>query len=124
VVPFAAPSGRCVTVDGFWDGGDVWRARVMPDEVGRWTYRTTCSDVANSGLHGRAGAFECTPAPDRTPFDRHGPVRVAANRRSFEHACWHSLRDDSRQEAATSITPGEEDWLPVLGRGGTQLRGT
>lgn len=31
---------RTVTATGFHDGGGLYRVRVMPDEEGRWTYRT------------------------------------------------------------------------------------
>jgi len=29
----------------------------MPDEAGRWSYETVCSDVKNEGLHGKKGTF-------------------------------------------------------------------
>ena len=42
---FISPSGRVVAIPAFHDGADgegqVWRVRFNPDEVGRWTYRTT-----------------------------------------------------------------------------------
>jgi hypothetical protein len=60
---------RTVEVDGFYDGGGVYRVRFMPDEVGEWTY-TTASNVA--ALNGKSGAVTVG-----TPSARnHGPVRV------------------------------------------------
>src|SRR5205085_9087038 len=73
-------------VYGFWDGGRTWRVRFRPDVAGQWTFRTRCSDLANRGLHGQSGQFICTAAGTTTRFSQHGPVRVARDRRHFEHA--------------------------------------
>jgi len=35
---FRSPSGRQIVVDGFYDGGNEWRVRFMPDEIGRWRW--------------------------------------------------------------------------------------
>ena len=60
---------RVVDVDGFYDGGGVYHARFMPDEIGEWSYRTS-SNAAE--LDGRQGRIACT-APTA---GNHGPVRV------------------------------------------------
>jgi hypothetical protein len=85
-VTFIAPSGRTITVDGFWDGGATWRVRFMPDEEGSWRWQSACTDAADRGLHRRRGALHCGPATGITRFGKHGPVRVSADRRHFEHA--------------------------------------
>jgi hypothetical protein len=36
---FTAPSGKSVTVEGFYDGEDIWRLRFAPDEQGKWRFR-------------------------------------------------------------------------------------
>ncbi len=58
-VTFISPSGRIRKVNGFWDGGDLWKVRFIPDEIGGWKWRTICSDNANAGLHEQTGNFEC-----------------------------------------------------------------
>jgi hypothetical protein len=60
---------RTVDVDGFYDGGGVYRVRFMPDEVGEWTY-TTASNAA--ALNGKSGGFTAAAPSARN----HGPVRV------------------------------------------------
>ena len=85
-VLFTSPLGDTSRVDGFWDGGKTWRVRFSPDQPGRWTFKTTCSDTANFGLHDQTGAFLCTAATGLTRFHKHGPVRVARDRRHLEHA--------------------------------------
>src|SRR5688572_14250414 len=85
-VVFTSPLGETNVVYGFWDGGRVWRVRFSPDQPGLWTYATTCSDVANRGLHNKRGSFLCTAAVRGNRFGTHGPVRVARDNRNFEHA--------------------------------------
>ena len=83
---FTSPLGNTFHVDGFWDGGKTWRVRFSPDQPGRWTFTTTCSDPANWGLHNQTGAFLCTAATGQSRFRQHGPVRVARDHRHFEQA--------------------------------------
>lgn len=85
-VTFVAPTGEEMTVDGFWDGGNIWRVRLMPDAPGFWRYRTACSDANNRGLHNLEGSFWCGGPDPATPFGRHGSLRLAPNRRHFAHA--------------------------------------
>ncbi|MBN1292201.1 MAG: DUF4038 domain-containing protein [Candidatus Latescibacteria bacterium] len=56
---FTSPTGRVKKINGFWDGGQVWKIRFCPDERGTWTYETECSDEKNTGLHGINGTVEC-----------------------------------------------------------------
>jgi len=85
-VLFTSPLGETNLVYGFWDGDKTWRVRFAPNQPGRWTYKTTCSDTANQGLHDRTGELLCTGAAGRTPFHEHGPVQVARDHRHLEHA--------------------------------------
>lgn len=61
---------RVISVDGFYDGGNRYRVRFMPDAQGEWTY-TTYSSV--DMLNGHSGQFMCV-APSA---DNHGYVRVS-----------------------------------------------
>ena len=48
---FTSPSGKMVTVSGFYDDGDTWRLRFTPEETGQWSYvlRGQGVDVSHSG---------------------------------------------------------------------------
>lgn len=35
---FTSPSGKKLTAEGFYDGGDTWRLRFTPEEEGEWRY--------------------------------------------------------------------------------------
>ena len=56
-------------VEGFYDGGTVWKLRFMPEEEGNYSFQITSNQDEFNGL---AGSFECTPAEE----GNHGPVRV------------------------------------------------
>jgi hypothetical protein len=73
-VTFTSPAGRIKTINAFWDGNEVWKARFMPDETGSWTFETKCSDTKNQGLDGQKGSFLCKPNPDQKDIYKHGPV--------------------------------------------------
>ncbi|MHB9032325.1 MAG: DUF5605 domain-containing protein [Anaerolineae bacterium] len=61
---------RTLVVQGFYDGSDTYRLRLMPDAEGEWHY-VTKSNLPS--LDNRQGTFTCTPAAPGI----HGPVRVA-----------------------------------------------
>ena len=85
-VRFTSPLGDTHEVYGFWDGGKTWRVRFSPDQPGRWTFQTACSDPFNGGLENEIGAFLCTAPLEFTPFQAHGPVQLSRDHRRFEHA--------------------------------------
>ena len=82
---FTDPTGATVRVPAFWAGGRTWKVRYSSPHVGSHTYRTECSDPADSGLHGVTGRVEVARYSGSNPLYRHGPVRVAADRRHLEH---------------------------------------
>ncbi len=53
-VTFTRPSGTEVAVDGFFDGGRIYRARAYCDVVGEWKWRSSSGDPA---LDGKSGTF-------------------------------------------------------------------
>ncbi len=70
-VRFIPPSGaaNAVTVDAFYDGGNVWRARVYVMEIGRWQWRANSTDDA--GLEGTSGTFESQASTLRGMLRKH-----------------------------------------------------
>jgi len=85
-VLFTGPDGRAWKVPAFWSGEREWRVRFAPPLVGRYTYRTLCSDTSNPDLHGQEGVLEVSPYEGQNPLLKHGPLRVASDRRHLEHA--------------------------------------
>ena len=73
-ITFTSPSGISKTINGFWDGGNTWKGRFMPDETGMWIWRSSCSDTKNSGLNNLTGRFTCIRNQGRQDFEKHGAI--------------------------------------------------
>jgi len=58
-----------VTCEGFYDGGNTWKVRLMPPVEGQWTFETRSED---GELNGKCGVFRCSSAAS----NNHGPVAV------------------------------------------------
>lgn len=84
-VQFVSPSGRTNRVHGFWNGGSRWAVRFSPDELGRWTYTTECSDTRNNGLQGQRGKFLCTVQSLRNELYQYGKIQVPKGYSTFRH---------------------------------------
>ena len=81
IVTCTKPDGSELRVRGFWDGGERWIIRVMPDQPGMWRYRAAFDD----GSVAAEGSFECR-APGSAPGMASGLVtRHAANPIWFGH---------------------------------------
>jgi len=85
-VLFQEPDGREWSVPAFWAGGGTFRARFAAPEPGRYTWRSVCSNLADSGLHGKTGEFAALPYDGDNELYKHGRLRVAANQRNLEHS--------------------------------------
>jgi hypothetical protein len=58
-----SPSGRQVTMPGFYDGDSTWRIRFNPDEVGQWRMKTV-TRLADPGLN-QETTFTVSPNESR-----------------------------------------------------------
>jgi hypothetical protein len=84
-VIFSGPAGD-LRVPAFWAGDHTWRVRFAPPEPGAYTFRSVCTDAANTSLHAVTGSLQAAPYAGRNPLLRHGPLKVSSNRRYLEHA--------------------------------------
>ena len=85
-VLFAAPDGTETTVPAFWAGGDRWKARYASGVAATHRYRATSTDAADAGLDRLDGEVAIEPYQGDNPLYRRGGLRVAADKRHFEHA--------------------------------------
>jgi hypothetical protein len=74
-IQLCSPSGRRMQIDGYWDGGGCFRAAFSPDEVGRWSWESSCP--ADTDLDDRSGQFECIPYAGENQLYRRGPLDVS-----------------------------------------------
>jgi hypothetical protein len=80
------PDGRKLRVPAFWAGGKDWKFRYSSELTGTHSWKTECKDTANNGLHGISGTIEVVAGTSDNPLHKHGPIRVSAGMRHFEHA--------------------------------------
>ncbi len=67
---FTAPGGGRQRIQGFFYGGEVWKIRIRPHEVGGWSY--TYLMTGKGGLRSEGdGAFAVTPSATDGPIRRH-----------------------------------------------------
>ncbi|MCS7181024.1 MAG: DUF4038 domain-containing protein, partial [bacterium] len=81
-VNFLSPSGKKHIVEGFWDGGKIWKVRFSPDELGVWKWELENSNFTNE----KSGSFICTEYKGTNPLYLHGPVKLSQNRKFFTHS--------------------------------------
>jgi hypothetical protein len=85
-VAFTDPTDKTLVVPAFWAGGTTWNVRYASPVAGRHTFRTKCSRVDDAGLNGVVGEVVVTQYTGNNPLYARGPIRVAADKRRFEHA--------------------------------------
>lgn len=81
-------SSEAYRVPVFWDGGNVFRARLVATSPGNWTWNIIDSTVENSdgGFVGRSGSFTADAANVSNNPNNRGFIRVASNNRTLEYA--------------------------------------
>lgn len=77
-VTFITPPGAKIGFWGFYDGGQKWKIRFMPDLIGDWSYSASFSD----GTPAVSGKFRCVQS------DLPGPVTSYA-----QNPIWFGLKD-------------------------------
>ena len=73
---------------GFWDGGNVFRVRVLAMRPGKWTWRSG-SNPSDPGLNNQRGDFtaDAWTEPEKTALPiRRGFIKPSANGHAFEYA--------------------------------------
>ena len=85
-VAFTDPEGSTRKVPAFWAGADQWKVRYASPLTGEHRWQSASGDLQDKGLHGVTGVVKVVPYAGNNPLFKNGPVRVAADRRHFEHA--------------------------------------
>ncbi len=79
-------SGR---VYAFWDGGDVFRVRVVATAPGKWSWVSGSNQPRDKGLNGKSGTFvaqEWSEQEKRQNPNRHGFLRPTQNGHALQYA--------------------------------------
>jgi hypothetical protein len=99
-----------VTVDGFYDGGGVYRVRFAPPYLGHWSYATTSSSASLDGHTGSVTAV----APSA---HNHGPVRSRGFRLVHEDGSPHFSVGSTSYQWASKGFDMQEQTLQTLEHG-------
>jgi hypothetical protein len=131
---FTSPSGEKVIVRGFWDGGTTWRVRFMPDQTGKWRFKTICSDDANHSLNRIEGSFQCTRNDSKLAIYRKGALEhqrgsyhlTYSNGNPFLYigcTAWNGGLYSTREEWDCYLSNRKENGYSVIQLVTTQWRG-
>ncbi|MEQ8681598.1 MAG: DUF4038 domain-containing protein [Cyclobacteriaceae bacterium] len=131
---FTSPSGREKTIRGFWDGGNSWKFRFVPDEQGTWTYKTFCSDKENTGLDGQTGTFECIAGKSPHEIYQRGSIKRNPGKYHLSYAdgapffwlactAWNGALKSSESEWDQYLTDRKEKGYNTIQFVTTQWRG-
>ena len=76
-------------VYGFWDGGNIWRIRVVATSPGKWSWTSNSNQAGDTGLNGKTGEFVAKDwtegEKDENPT-RRGFLRDTQNRHALQYA--------------------------------------
>ncbi len=86
-VEFSGPDGMKIRRPGFWDGRKTWRVRFAPPTAtGTWTWRSTSSEPADTGLHDQQGSLTAVPYTGSNPLLKHGLLHMSPGHRNVVQA--------------------------------------
>jgi hypothetical protein len=81
--------GFAQRVYGFWDGGDLYRVRIVATAPGTWSWISGSNQPADTGLNGKRGRFtahDWTDEEKRANPNRRGFLRPTSNGHALQYA--------------------------------------
>ncbi|RYG51283.1 MAG: DUF5060 domain-containing protein, partial [Chitinophagaceae bacterium] len=75
-------------VYGFWDGGNIFKVRVVADKPGAWSWKSG-SNTNDPGISGKSGTFNAIEWTDQQKEEnplRRGFIRASASKHALIHA--------------------------------------
>ncbi|MDO6818430.1 LamG-like jellyroll fold domain-containing protein [Zobellia sp. 1_MG-2023] len=81
-------AGEAYRIPVFWDGGNVFRGRLVATSPGNWSWKVLDETVTKSdrGFMGKSGTFSASIADVSSNPNNRGFIRVAPNKRTLEYA--------------------------------------
>jgi len=80
-VTYTGPNGESITGTGFWDGNNAFMIRNMFPKTGVWTWKTTCSDTTNTGLHNQQGTVTVSSYQGSNTLYQKGYLKISPDKR-------------------------------------------
>ncbi len=79
------PDGSTFAAPAFWDGGTTWKFRFAGGQPGEYKIESRSNRVDDAGLNAQRAIVHVAPAVGDNPLFRYGRLRVAQEKRHFEH---------------------------------------
>jgi hypothetical protein len=76
-------------VYGFWDGGNVFKVRVVATNPGKWHWKSSSDKPDDNGLNNKQGEFDAIAWPDKDLTqnpNRHGFIRPSKSGHALQYA--------------------------------------
>jgi len=76
-------------VYGFWDGGNIWRVRVVATAPGKWTWTSSSNQSGDTGLDRKTGEFLAKDWTEKEKSEnptRHGFLKDTPNHHALQYA--------------------------------------
>lgn len=84
-VEITDPDNERAVLPAFWSGGQIWCVRFAPAKIGKYHFRTICSDASNLSLHSKEGDIEATAYQGTNPLYIHGPLQKTPDKAYLQH---------------------------------------
>ncbi len=112
-VDLEGPGERKYRIPAFWDGGQIWRARLAATAPGLWSWSTS-GETRDPGLDGKSGSFAAiswTGEEKAANINRRGFIRVSDNGHTLEYADGTPFfyTGDTRWTALTAVYAWHSD---------------
>jgi hypothetical protein len=85
-VAFSGSGGRTFHTPAYSDDDKIFHFYAAFPSSGIWSWKTTCSDPGDTGLHNKEGKVEVKTYKGNNPLYRHGDLKISDDRRYLVHA--------------------------------------
>jgi len=116
-IAFTRPDGSSVSVDGFYDGEGIFKARAYCDTTGKWRWSSS-SNI--SDLHGKSGVFEvkASSLPGKLRLHTKDPRQFA-----YDNGKWFLHIGDTGYRYVTQTEPKWKEYIDQAAQmGATKIR--
>ncbi|WP_370095528.1 DUF4038 domain-containing protein [Winogradskyella sp.] len=80
---FSGPNGVTIVRPAFWDGGQSWKIRFAPTEIGSWSMITLSTNVLDNGLHNISKSIQCNAYTGPHEIYQKGFLKIDSSNRYF-----------------------------------------
>ena len=84
-VVFSGPGGKTFHTPAYSDDDKIFHFCAAFPSSGIWSWKTTCSDPGDTGLHNKEGKVKVKSYKGDNPLFKHGDLKISEDRRYLTH---------------------------------------